>query len=204
MSEIKRNYQKELDSLIEKNAKEAKVPTLFLHACCAPCSSYALEYLSNYFKITVVFYNPNITEKQEYDYRLSEEKRLISQMQFKYPVALIEGEYCPENFFELAKGLEDAPERGGRCFKCYEERLRYTANLAKEHNADFFATTLTLSPLKNATAINNIGEKIAKELSVSYLCTDFKKKGGYLRSIELSKEYDLYRQNYCGCVYSRQ
>lgn len=204
MSEIKRNYQKELDMLIAKNQNESYVPSLYLHACCAPCSSYALEYLSQYFTITIVFYNPNITEKSEYDYRLAEEKRLIAEMDFKHPVNIIEGEYNPDNFFTLAKGLEDAPERGSRCLKCYEQRLRYTANLAKENGADYFATTLTLSPLKNAVAINNIGERLAEELDTPYLCTDFKKKGGYLRSIELSKEHNLYRQNYCGCVYSKR
>jgi len=204
MSEIKRNYQKELDILIENNIKAEVVPTLFLHACCAPCSSYCLEYLSQYFKITVVFYNPNITDKREYDYRLSEEKRLISEMNFKNPVSIIEGEYNPEEFISLAKGLESAPERGARCLKCYEQRLRYTAILAKEKGADYFATTLTLSPLKNATAINTIGEKLCKELDIPYLCTDFKKKGGYLRSIELSKIHNLYRQNFCGCIYSKK
>ena len=203
MSENKRNYRRELDLLIEKFKAEEKVPTLFLHACCAPCSSYCLEYLSNYFKITVVFYNPNITEKDEYIYRLNEEKRLIAEMDFKYPVSIIEGEYNPEVFFNLAKGLEEAPERGPRCLKCFEERLRYTAKLAKENSADFFATTLTLSPLKNADAINKIGEKVAKEIDTPYLCTDFKKKGGYLRSTELSKKHNLYRQNYCGCIFSR-
>lgn len=203
MSDLKRNYQKELDALIEKNQSLGVVPTLFLHACCAPCSSYALEYLSQFFKITVVFYNPNITDKDEYDYRLSEEKRLIAEMPFKNPVSFIEGEYCPDSFFAMAKGLESAPERGARCLKCYEQRLRYTAALAKEQGADFFATTLTLSPLKNAAAINGIGERLSAELATEYLPTDFKKKGGYLRSIELSKEYNLYRQNFCGCVYSR-
>lgn len=203
MSEIKRNYQRELDLLIGKNEKEGRVPTLFLHACCAPCSSYCLEYLSNYFKITVVFYNPNITEREEYLYRLEEEKRLLDQMDFKYPVEIIEGEYNPDTFFTLSKGLEDAPERGPRCIKCFEERLRYTAKIAKENSADYFATTLTLSPLKNADAINKIGERIAEELGTSYLCSDFKKKGGYLRSTELSKLHNLYRQNYCGCIFSR-
>ena len=204
MSENKRNFQRELDALIEKNQREGKVPTLFLHACCAPCSSYALEYLSQYFRITVVFYNPNITEEEEYTYRLSEEKRLISEMDFKYPVSIIEVEYNPESFFDLAKGLEDAPERGARCIKCYAQRLRYTAKLAKEKGADYFATTLTLSPLKNAEAINKIGESLSQELNTPYLCTDFKKKGGYLRSIELSKEHNLYRQNFCGCIYSKR
>lgn len=204
MSDVKRNYQKELDALIENNQITGNVPTLFLHACCAPCSSYCLEYLSQYFKITVVFYNPNITEKAEYDYRLSEEIRLVSEMNFKHPVSIIEGEYNPDAFYALAKGLESAPERGARCLRCYEQRLRYTAKLAKKHGADYFATTLTLSPLKNADAINIIGERLADELGTAYLCTDFKKKGGYLRSIELSREYNLYRQNYCGCIYSKK
>lgn len=204
MSEIKRNYQRELDLLIDKNQKAGVVPTLFLHACCAPCSSYCLEYLSEFFRITVVFYNPNITEEEEYTYRLQEEKRLISEMNFKYPVTLIEGDYNPEVFFSLSKGLEDAPERGKRCLSCYEERLRYTASLAKENGADYFATTLTLSPLKNAQALNTIGERLSEEFSVNYLCTDFKKKGGYLRSMELSKEHNLYRQNFCGCPFSRK
>ena len=203
MSDVKRNYQRELDALIVKNQNNSVVPTLFLHACCAPCSSYCLEYLSQYFKITVVFYNPNITEKDEYLYRLEEEKRLISEMDFKYPVSIIEGEYNLDSFFTMAKGLETSPERGPRCFKCYEQRLRYTAKLAKEKGADYFATTLTLSPLKNAEAINTIGEKIANELDTPYLCTDFKKKGGYLRSTELSKIHNLYRQNYCGCIFSK-
>ena len=203
MSDVKRNYQRELDALIASNHNNGIVPTLFLHACCAPYSSYCLEYLSQYFKITVVFYNPNITEKDEYLYRLEEEKRLISEMDFKYPVSIIEGEYNPDSFFTMAKGLETSPERGPRCFKCYEQRLRYTAKLAKEKGADYFATTLTLSPLKNAEAINTIGEKIANELDTPYLCTDFKKKGGYLRSTELSKIHNLYRQNYCGCIFSK-
>lgn len=203
MSDVKRNYQRELNALIASNQNNGIVPTLFLHACCAPCSSYCLEYLSQYFKITVVFYNPNITEKDEYLYRLEEEKRLISEMDFKYPVSIIEGEYNPDSFFTMAKGLETSPERGPRCFKCYEQRLRYTAKLAKEKGADYFATTLTLSPLKNAEAINTIGEKIANELDTPYLCTDFKKKGGYLRSTELSKIHNLYRQNYCGCIFSK-
>lgn len=204
MSEIKRNYQRELDLLIEKNQTDGKVPTLFLHACCAPCSSYCLEYLSQFFIITVVFYNPNITDREEYEYRLNEEKRLISEMKFRYPVSIIEGEYNPDKFFSISKGLEDSPERGPRCLKCFEERLFYTAKLAKDQGANYFATTLTLSPLKNAVAINTIGERIAKELDTPYLCTDFKKKGGYLRSIELSKIHNLYRQNFCGCVYSRE
>lgn len=203
MSEIKRNYQRELDKLIENNQRAGVTPTLCLHACCAPCMSYCLEYLSNFFKIIVVFYNPNITEEAEYNMRLNEVKRFVAENEYKYPVTVIEGDYTPEKFFELSKGLESAPERGKRCLSCYEERLRFTAKLAKEKGADFFATTLTLSPLKNADAINKIGERLSAELDVAYLCTDFKKKGGYLRSIELSKLHNLYRQNFCGCIYSR-
>lgn len=203
MSEIKRNYQRELDKLIENNQRAGVTPTLCLHACCAPCMSYCLEYLSNFFKIIVVFYNPNITEEAEYNMRLNEVKRFVAENEYKYPVTVIEGDYTPEKFFELSKGLESAPERGKRCLSCYEERLRFTAKLAKEKGADFFATTLTLSPLKNADAINKIGERLSAELDTPYLCTDFKKKGGYLRSIELSKLHNLYRQNFCGCIYSR-
>lgn len=203
MSEAKRNYQHELDMLINENIKKGIMPKLYLHACCAPCSSYVLEYLSCYFNITVVFYNPNITDKEEYEYRLSEEERLISEMKFINPVSLIKGDYNPELFFNMSKGLESEPERGARCIKCYGERLRYTAELAKAAGADFFATTLTLSPLKNADVINKIGEKLSQDFGIAYLCTDFKKKGGYLRSIELSKEFGLYRQNYCGCVFSK-
>ncbi|MBE6794886.1 MAG: epoxyqueuosine reductase QueH [Ruminococcaceae bacterium] len=203
MSEIKRNYQRELDKLIENNQRAGVTPTLCLHACCAPCMSYCLEYLSNFFKIIVVFYNPNITEEAEYNMRLNEVKRFVAENEYKYPVTVVEGDYTPEKFFELSKGLESAPERGKRCLSCYEERLRFTAKLAKEMGADFFATTLTLSPLKNADAINKIGERLSAELDTPYLCTDFKKKGGYLRSIELSKLHNLYRQNFCGCIYSR-
>lgn len=203
MSENKRNYQRELDLLIEKNIKEGRVPKLFMHVCCAPCASYCIEYLSKYFSITLVFYNPNITEKEEYLYRLNELKRLVSEMKSENKVEVLEGEYNPDAFFELSKGLEDAPERGKRCLKCYEQRLMYTAKLAKENSADFFATTLTLSPLKSADAINKIGQKLSKELEAEYLNTDFKKKGGYLRSIELSNLHNLYRQNFCGCEYSR-
>lgn len=203
MSEIKRNYQRELDKLIENNQRAGVTPTLCLHACCAPCMSYCLEYLSNFFKIIVVFYNPNISEEAEYNMRLNEVKRFVAENEYKYPVTVIEGDYTPEKFFELSKGLESAPERGKRCLSCYEERLRFTAKLAKEKGADFFATTLTLSPLKNADAINKIGERLSAELDTPYLCTDFKKKGGYLRSIELSKLHNLYRQNFCGCIYSR-
>ncbi|MBQ2943077.1 MAG: epoxyqueuosine reductase QueH [Ruminococcus sp.] len=200
---MKRNYQKELDALVEKNLKECKVPSLVLHSCCAPCSSYALEYLSDFFNINVLYYNPNISSKEEYQLRLSEQKRLIAELRVKYPVTLTEGEYEPSVFYAVAKGLEHCPERGERCLKCYRLRLEAAARLAKEQGADYFATTLTLSPLKSAESINEIGEELEKEYAVKYLPTDFKKKNGYKRSIELSRIHNLYRQNFCGCVYSK-
>ena len=199
---MKRNYQRELDSLISYNEKQSIVPTLLLHACCAPCSSYVIEYLSNYFRLTMLFFNPNIGEREEYSYRRDELKRLISEMKTKYPVSFIDGEYNPQEFYDVAKGLENEPERGKRCSKCFSLRLNYTASVAEKEGFDYFATTLTLSPLKNAEVINNIGEKI--ECKSKYLPSDFKKKEGYKRSIVLSKEHNLYRQNYCGCVFSKR
>lgn len=197
------NYQKELDKIIEKNKANGNKPTLLLHACCAPCSSYVLEYLHNYFEITVDFYNPNIYPKEEYEYRSEEIKRLIKEMNLDDKIELIVDEYYPDEFFNMAKGLEKEPEAGKRCFKCYELRLRRTAELAKERGFDYFTTTLSISPLKNADKLNEIGKKLSDEYNVPYLFSDFKKKNGYKRSIELSKEYNLYRQNFCGCVYSK-
>ena len=198
-----RNFQREMDNLIAKLQKENRVPTLLLHSCCAPCSSYVLEYLSDFFIINVLYYNPNISSKEEYDLRLAEQKRLIEEMNFKNPVSLIAGEYKPEDFYSVAKGLEKCPERGKRCHRCYRLRLEHTAKTAKETGADYFATTLTLSPLKDAKALNEIGKELSAEYNVDYLCSDFKKKEGYKRSLELSRQYGLYRQNFCGCVYSR-
>ncbi|MDY5869139.1 MAG: epoxyqueuosine reductase QueH, partial [Lachnospiraceae bacterium] len=179
----------------------------FLHSCCAPCSSYVLEYLRSFFRITVFYYNPNITEDTEYRKRVEEQKRLIGEFNQKkdgaYPIAIVEGEYQKESFFESVKGLEKCKEGGERCFVCYELRLRETARQAKERKADYFTTTLTISPLKNAAKINEIGEQLSKEWGVAFLPSDFKKRDGYKRSIELSKEYDLYRQDYCGCIYSK-
>ena len=199
------NYQKELDKIIEHNQKENKVPTLFLHSCCAPCSSYCLEYLAEFFHITLFYYNPNISPKIEYETRVEEQKRLVEALNHKvtYPIKLVEGNYDPERFYEMAKGKEDLPEGGERCFLCYELRLKEAGLYAKEGNFDYFTTTLSISPLKNAQKLNEIGKKIAGELGVAYLPSDFKKKNGYKRSTELSKEYELYRQNYCGCVYSK-
>lgn len=215
----KMNYQKELEKiLIELDCKTEdadvtkKIPTLLLHSCCAPCSSYVLEYLSQYFRITVFYYNPNISEQEEYEKRVEEQKRLINKMNEvhilenvhrTYPIDIIEGDYVPQRFLEQSKGLETCAEGGIRCFQCYELRLNETANIAKERKADYFATTLTISPLKNAEKINEIGYRLAARYQINWLPSDFKKKEGYKQSIELSKEYELYRQNYCGCIYSK-
>lgn len=199
----KRNFQKEMDKLIEQNKKDGLTPSLLLHSCCAPCSSYVLEYLSQYFNITVLYYNPNISPKEEYVYRLNEEKRLIKEMTFKNPVNILDCDYNADEFFTVAKGFEKEPEGGKRCEKCFDLRLDFTAKTAKENGFDYFATTLTISPLKNANLINEIGEILAEKYNVKYLCSDFKKKEGYKRSITLSKEYNLYRQNYCGCIFSK-
>ncbi|MDE7018528.1 MAG: epoxyqueuosine reductase QueH [Lachnospiraceae bacterium] len=214
-----RNFQKELDKIISgitagETAKtavtdggELSAPRLFLHSCCAPCSSYVLEYLRDIFRITVFYYNPNISRQIEYRKRVEEQKRLIAAYNEKttgYPISVVEGDYEPERFFEVVKGLEQCPEGGERCFACYELRLRKTAALALAGRYDYFTTTLTISPLKNAPKLNEIGERLAKEYGISWLPSDFKKRGGYQRSIALSKEYDLYRQDYCGCIYSER
>lgn len=249
-----RNYQKELDKIIDRITgkttggrtdgaaeKTTRPLKLFLHSCCAPCSSYVLEYLRAYFQITVFYYNPNISWESEYRKRVEEQKRLIAAYNAEarncnrgkenhpeagncnrgkenypeatgsdgrgmeaYPIEILEGDYDPERFFDIAKGLEQCPEGGERCFACYELRLRRTAELASAGGYDYYATTLTISPLKNAVKLNEIGERLAGEYGVDWLPSDFKKRGGYQRSIVLSKEYDLYRQDYCGCIYSRE
>lgn len=195
------NYQKKLDEVL-KTLDET--PKLLLHACCAPCSSYCLEYLSRYFEITVLYYNPNISPEEEFKKRAEEEKRLISEMPVKNPVTLVVDDYEPDEFFSAVKGLENAPEGGERCFVCYRLRLERAARYAKEHGFDYFCSTLSISPLKNAQKLNEIGAELSEIYKVPSLPNDFKKKGGYLRSIELSREYNLYRQNYCGCVFSKK
>ena len=197
-----RNFQKELDKLIEKAAGDGVTPSLLLHACCAPCSSYCLEYLAEYFSITVFFYNPNLYPADEYDKRADEVRRLISLLQVKNPVKLIVADFDDKEFYTRVRGMEKLPEGGERCRKCFELRLEKTAQIAKENSFDFFTTTLTISPLKNAQVINEVGEEMAEKYGVAHLPSDFKKKGGYKRSVELSAEFGLYRQNYCGCVYS--
>ena len=197
------NYQKLLDRRIEEITEDNRTPTLLLHSCCAPCSSYVLEYLSRYFKITVFYFNPNITSREEYDKRIAEQKRLISLLPAENPIDFIEGEYCPDEFFELAKGLESVPEGGERCFRCYRLRIAEAADYAKEKGFNYFTTTLSVSPHKNAEKLNEIGGEEAKRTGVPYLFSDFKKREGYKRSIALSAQYGLYRQSYCGCVFSR-
>ena len=197
----KPNYQLELDRTLKKLSLERKRPSLLLHACCAPCSSYVLEYLTKYFDITVFFYNPNISPEDEYLHRVGEIKRLISEM--CPSVDFIEGRYEPERFYEMAKGLENEPERGARCLKCYRMRLEESAVIAKQNNFDYFTTTLSISPQKDSIVLNSVGKEISEKYDIPYLFSDFKKKGGYKRSIELSAQFHLYRQNFCGCIFSK-
>ena len=200
----KRNYQKELERKLEAFARGKRVPRLLLHSCCAPCSSYVLEYLSKYFSITVFYYNPNITQEEEYKRRAEEQERLICEMPAEHAVSFLEGRYEPERFFDAVQGLETVPEGGARCAKCFELRLFEAARVCREGGYDFFTTTLTISPQKNAPLLNEVGERAAKAFGTTFLNSDFKKKNGYQRSIELSAEYGLYRQDYCGCIYSRE
>lgn len=198
------NYQKQTDTIIDGIVKSGEAPKLLLHSCCAPCSSYTLEYLSQYFDITVFYFNPNISPKSEFDKRLAEQKRLIEQLPSKNSIKLVAGNYDYNEFLTVAKGYEDAPEGGERCFRCYRMRLEKTAVLAKEKGFDYFCTTLSISPLKNSQKINEIGILTAERYGVKWLPSDFKKREGYKRSIELSRQYNLYRQNFCGCVYSKK
>lgn len=200
---MKRNYSKELDKVMETLRREGKRPTLLLHACCAPCSSAVLEQLTEQFQVSVLFFNPNISPKTEFDKREDELERLIREMPAARDAKMIRTAYEPSAFFEAVRGMEDIPEGGERCFVCYRLRLEAAAQYAKEHGFDYFATTLTISPLKNAAKLNEIGEELALQYGVMHLPSDFKKKDGYKRSITLSKEYDLYRQDFCGCVFSK-
>ena len=194
------NYQLVLEEELKKIKPGSK---LLLHACCAPCSSYCIEYLSNYFEITVFYYNPNIDTREEYDKRVNELKRFVKEFKTKYPVHVIDLGHLQDEYNKIVVGLEDEPERGARCLKCYELRLRKSFIYAKANNFDYITTTLTLSPLKNSKVINEIGKKLEDEYNFKYLYSDFKKKEGYKRSIILSREYNLYRQDYCGCKYSK-
>jgi len=202
---IKNNYQAALDAELTRIVSENTLPRLLLHACCAPCSSYVLEYLTGYFDITLYFYNPNITEREEYDKRAAELLRLISELPHQNPIRAIICAHESERFFALSRGLETLPEGGARCFACYRERLEATAAFMAAHRDeyDYFATTLTVSPHKNAAKLNEIGFALAEDYGIAWLPSDFKKREGYKRSIELSRQYDLYRQDYCGCMYSQ-
>lgn len=202
--ENKRNYQRELDDILKLIEKYEKKPVLLLHSCCGPCSSYVLEYLTKYFYIKLFFYNPNIQPSEEYYKRLEEQKKVIERMKLSESVELIEGEYNPSDFFDEVKGLESEPEGGKRCEVCIKMRMEKAAKAGKLYNADYFATTLTVSPHKNALFINKTGGELSEESGIPYLVSDFKKKNGYKRSIELCRRYDIYRQNYCGCIFSRQ
>ena len=200
----RRNYQRELETVIKENESKSRVPRLLLHSCCAPCSSYVLEYLSDYFEITVFYYNPNISPAEEYEKRAAEQKHLIQELPAKHPIHLVVGADEPERFYAVSRGLEMVPEGGERCFQCFRLRLEEAAKMAAEGGFDYFATTLTISPLKNAQKLNEIGEELSEIYKVEHLPSDFKKKNGYKRSVELSAQYGLYRQNYCGCVFSKR
>ena len=203
--EFVQDYNKRMELMIADFEKEGKVPKLLLHSCCAPCSSAVLERLTQHFEITIFYYNPNIEPKTEYDIRVKEQQRFIHEIDAKYPVSFLEGEYVPKRFHEAIKGKEMIPEGGSRCYECYQLRLEETAKMAASQQYDYFTTTLSISPYKNAKGLNEIGQKIAAEYEgLFYLYADFKKRNGYRRSIELSKEYGLYRQDYCGCVYSKK
>ncbi len=200
------NYQKELEKTLASlaaRAERGEVPTLFLHSCCAPCSTYVLEYLSAFFRITVFYYNPNIYPEEEYHKRVEEQRRFIAELPAQHPISFLEGSFEPARFYAMAKGKEHLPEGGERCFGCYELRLREAAEHARRLGFDWFTTTLSISPLKNARKLNEIGLRLEQEYGVRYLVSDFKKRDGYRRSTELSRAYGMYRQDYCGCVFSK-
>ena len=201
---MKQNYQLMLDRLIQTECSGERKPTLLLHVCCAPCSSYVLEYLSSHFQITVFFYNPNISPQEEYEFRMKELLRLIEEMKLSDQIKVLCENYDPKEFDAIAQGLEDEEEGGSRCARCYRLRLRKSAIIAAENGFDFYTTTLSISPYKNAEWLNTIGAEEGNTVGVRYLFSDFKKKNGYKRSCELSAQYGLYRQDYCGCVYSKR
>ena len=202
MPEAYHNYQRDLSYIIRWNQRKGIVPTLLMHACCGPCSTYCIEYLSQFFKITIFYYNPNIAPADEYAHRVAEIKRFVSEFKTKYPVEFIEGKYEPDKFYDWVRGYESEAEGGTRCRKCFELRLGETARLAKEMGFDYFTTTLSISPKKDEQVLNVVAKEQGEIYGIKALPADFKKKGGSKRSIELSAEYNLYRQNYCGCAYS--
>ena len=200
--EQKINYRRKLEETLDHLQKESCVPKLLLHSCCAPCSSYVLEYLSSYFYITVLYYNPNIYPDEEYFKRVEDQKHFIERFPARYSISFVEGAFEKERFYTMARGMEDLPEGGERCFRCYEMRLREAAEYAKRLKMDYFTTTLSISPMKNAAKLNEIGAKLQEEYQIPYLFSDFKKKNGFQRSVELSNAYGMYRQDYCGCIFS--
>jgi len=204
------NYQKQLDEILKSINPQEKKPTLLLHACCGPCSSYVIEYLSSYFDITIFYYNPNIYPKKEYERRLNELEDFIPRFEpaVKNKVKIVVSTYEPKDFFEATnvlneEELQQEAEKGIRCRRCYEFRMKKAYAYAAKNKFDWFCTTLSISPFKDSVMINEIGTELAEENSVRFLTSDFKKKGGFLRSLELSREYGLYRQDYCGCLYSK-
>lgn len=198
------NYDLKMEEIISSNQKEGKIPTLLLHACCAPCSSAVLERIAKYFKITILYYNPNISDKEEYDKRVEELEKLVASLKVENTINVIKGRYDPKEFFDAVRGIENLGEGSKRCFECYRLRLEETVKKAKELGFDYFTTTLSISPYKNSKVLNEIGYSLEEKYNILYLCADFKKKNGYKRSIELSSTYNLYRQDYCGCIYSKQ
>lgn len=201
---MKENYHKKMLEIIEDFTSKGEVPTLLLHTCCAPCSTTVIQRLSEFFHITVIYYNPNIEPIDEYEKRKKEQIRFLEEYPAKNKVSFLDCDWNHEDFEQMAKGYEKEPEGGLRCHKCYRLRLLYTAKLAKEKKYDFFTTSLTISPYKNSQIINAIGSELEKEYQVAYLYSDFKKDNGYLQSIQNSKEYHLYRQDYCGCSFSKR
>lgn len=199
-----RQYQKELDAILKGIESNEQIPKLLLHSCCGPCSSYVLEYLAPYFEIIVFYDNPNIQPIEEYAHRLAEQRRVIDHISAPHGIRLIEGNYEPMRYVQAVKGLTHLPEGSERCFACYRFRMEAAAALAKEWGCDYFTTTLSISPYKNAERINDIGESIAASVGVAHLPNDFKKRGGYQRSIVLCREWDIYRQHYCGCIFSQR
>ncbi len=197
------NYQKELDKILSEIKGADKLPKLLVHSCCAPCSSYVLEYLNPYFKITVLYYNPNISPVEEYEKRKAEQIRLINEGDWKNPIDIMDCDYEGDKYTAAVKGLENEPEGGARCRMCFGVRLDKAARLARANDFDYFVTTLSISPLKDARLLNEIGNKLGEKYGIKYLPSDFKKREGYKRSIELSRKYNLYRQNFCGCKYSK-
>ncbi len=197
------NYQKELDKILSEIKESDRLPKLLVHSCCAPCSSYVLEYLNPYFKITVLYYNPNISPVEEYEKRKAEQIRLINEGDWKNPIKIMDCDYEGDKYTAAVKGLENEPEGGARCRVCFGLRLDEAARLARANDFDYFVTTLSISPLKNARLLNEIGNKLGEKYGIKYLPSDFKKREGYKQSIELSRRYNLYRQNFCGCKYSK-